>query len=259
MRYLTTVKFVLRLTGMACLVAICSATRSAQDTWTWPEKPKNLQVLPKDWPGPRLRPVMFGFTRALGVRCSYCHKGEEGKPLSTYDFASDENPNKNRAREMLRMLNAIEEHLNRIEPSGDKRVNMWCHTCHHGRPRPMTLDEELSEQYRNKGLQAALDDYADLKKKYYGRAAFDFGESSLNVFGYTLLEGNDTAGAIQVFKLNAETFPDSSNVWNSLADGYLKAGDVKKAQENYERALSLDAANQSAKDALKKIKESQPK
>jgi len=75
----------------------------------------------------------------------------------------------------------------------------------------MTLDEELSEQYRKKGLQAAPDDYADLKKKYYGRAAFDFGEGSLNVFGYTLLENNDTGGAIQVFKLNAEMFPDSSS------------------------------------------------
>ena len=160
---------------------------------------------------------------------------------------------------MLRMLNDIEEHLNKIEPSGDKRVNLWCHTCHHGRPRPMTLDEELGEQYRKKGLQAALDDYTDLKKKYYGRAAFDFGEASLNVFGYTLLEGNDTAGAIQVFKLNAETFPDFSNVWGSLAEGYLKAGDLKKAQENYEKALNLDPANQGAKDALKKIKDSQQK
>ena len=108
-------------------------------------------------------------------------------------------------------------------------------------------------------MQAALEDYADLKKKYYGRAAFDFGEGSLNVFGYTLLEGNDTTGAIQVFKLNAETFPESSNVWDNLAEGYLKAGDVRKAQENYEKALSLDPANQSAKEALKKLKDSQPK
>jgi len=59
--------------------------------------------------------------------------------------------------------------------------------------------------------------------------------------------------------LNAETFPDSSNVWDSLAEGYLKAGDVKKAQENYEKALSLDPSSQSAKEALKKIKEPQPK
>ncbi len=250
------------LTGILCIVSwttLLTLSACAQDTWTWPEKPKNLQVLPKDWPGTRLRPVMTGFTRALGVRCSYCHKGEEGKPLSTYDFASDENPNKNRAREMYRMLEDIDNHLKKIEPSGDKRVNMWCHTCHHGRPRPMTLDEELGEQYRKKGLQAALDDYADLKKKYYGRAAFDFGEGSLNVFGYTLLESNDTAGAIQVFKLNAEMFPDSANVWDSLAEGYLKAGELKKAQENYEKALSLDPTNQGAKDALKKIKDAQQK
>ena len=249
----------IRLVGVVCVTALCSALGWGQDAWTWPERPKNLQVFPKDWSGSRLRPVMIGFTRALGVRCSYCHKGEEGKPLSTYDFASDENPNKNRAREMYRMLGDIEEHLKKIQPSGDKRVNMWCHTCHHGRPRPMTLDEELGEQYRKKGLQAALDDYADLKKKYYGRATFDFGEGSLNVFGYTLLESSDIAGAIQVFKLNAESFPDSSNVWDSLAEGYSKAGDVKKAQENYEKALSLDPANQGAKDALKKLKESPPK
>jgi tetratricopeptide (TPR) repeat protein len=159
---------------------------------------------------------------------------------------------------MYRMLGEIDDHLKKIEPSGDKRVNMWCHTCHHGRPRPMTLDEELSEQYRKKGLQAALADYADLKKKYYGRAAFDFGEGSLNVFGYTLLEGNDTKEAIQVFKLNAEAFPDSANVWDSLAEGYLKAGDARKAQENYEKALKLDPANPSAKEGLGKIKGAQP-
>jgi len=247
------------IAGIACLVFLCSLSACAQDAWTWPEKPKDLQVLPKDWTGTRLRPVMVGFTRALGVRCSYCHKGEEGKPLSTYDFASNENPNKDRAREMYRMLGDINEHLKKIEPSGDKRVNMWCHTCHRGRPRPMTLDEELGEQYRKKGLQAALDDYADLKKKYYGRGAFDFGEGSLNTFGYSVLENNDAAGAIQVFKLNAETFPDSGNVWDSLAEAYLKAGDVKKAQENYEKAVSIDPKNQSAKDALDKLKNSQPK
>ena len=238
------------------LLTILLAFRAhAQDKWSWPEKPKNLQVFPKDWSGTRLRPVMVGFTRALGVRCSYCHKGEEGKPLSTYDFASDENPNKNRAREMYKMLGDITDHLKKIQPSGDKPVNMWCHTCHHGRPRPMTLDEELAEQYRTKGLKAALDDYAELKKKFYGRASYDFGEGSLNSFGYDLLEKKDTAGAIQIFRLNAETFPDSPNVWDSLAEAYMKSGDAKNAQLNYERALTLDPNNENAKEMLKKMKE----
>ena len=244
-----------RVLGLVCLAFFSILSSQAQDSWSWPESPKNIQVLPKDWPGKRLQPVMIGFTRALGVRCSYCHKGEEGKPLSTYDFASDENPNKDRAREMLRMLGDINDHLNKIQPSGDKRGNMWCHTCHHGRPRPMTLEEELAEQYRIKGLPAALDDYGELKKKFYGRSAYDFGEGSLNAFGYTVLQNKDTAGAIQVFKLNAASFPESPNVWDSLAEAYVKANDSKNAQLNYEKALTLDPNNRNAKEMLKKLQE----
>jgi tetratricopeptide (TPR) repeat protein len=245
-----------RVLGLVSLAFLTVRPSQAQESWSWPDNPKNIQVLPKDWPGKRLQPVMIGFTRALGVRCSYCHIGEEGKPLSTYDFASDENPNKDRAREMLRMLGDINDHLKKIQPSGDKRVNMWCHTCHHGRPRPMTLDEELAEQYRTKGLPAALDDYAELKKKFYGRSAYDFGEGSLNTFGYALLESKDSTSAIQVFKLNAASFPDSANVWDSLGEAYMKAGDAKNAQLNYEKALTLDPNNRNAKEMLKKLKES---
>lgn len=228
----------------------------AQERWSWPEKPANLQVLPKEWPGSRLRPVMMGFTRSLGVRCSYCHVGEDGKPLSTYDFVSDNNPNKNRAREMLRMLNDINEHLKNIEPSGDKRVNMWCHTCHRGRPRPMTLEEELGEKYRMSGLETALAHYRDLKDKYYGRGAYDFGENALNSFGYELLRDDDTTGAIAVFNLNAEEFPESANTWDSLAEAYMKSGDMKQAEKYYEKSLALDPKNQNAQDMLKKIRES---
>jgi hypothetical protein len=68
----------------------------------------------------------------------------------TYDFASDENPNKNRAREMMRMMGDINVHLKKIEPSGDQRVNIGCNTCHRGRPRPMTLEEE---RYYEKSLK----------------------------------------------------------------------------------------------------------
>src|ERR1700732_3885048 len=134
-----------KIVGVTLVTAFMALPAKSQDRWSWPEKPSNIQVLPKDWPGSRLQPVMIGFTRALGVRCPYCHKGEEGKPLSTFDFASDENPNKDRAREMRRMRGTIEDHRKKIQPSGDQRVNMWCHTCHRGRPRPTTLEEELGE------------------------------------------------------------------------------------------------------------------
>jgi tetratricopeptide (TPR) repeat protein len=243
----------LRVFFAASLIGISSSVASAQDEWRWPDKPKNLQVLNKDWPGSRLSPVMRGFTRALGVRCTYCHTGEEGKPLSTYDFESDQNPNKNRTREMLRMLGDVNAHLKKIEPSGDQRVNMWCHTCHRGRPRPMTLEEELNEQYRSKGIDAAFTHYQDLRKRFMEKGAYDFSESSLNNFGYALLEKKDTAGAIRVFQLNAQLFPKSGNVWDSLAEAYLKVGDKKSARKFYQRTLRLDPASENAKENLKKI------
>jgi tetratricopeptide (TPR) repeat protein len=248
---------ILSATAFLTLAALFFGTgvHSAQGQWKWPEKPKNLKVLNKDWPGSRLSPVMKGFTRSLGVRCSYCHVGEEGKDLSTFDFVSDANPNKDRAREMLRMLGDINDHLKKIQPSGSERVNMWCQTCHHGRPRPMTLEEEMSERYRKQGIDSALALYHSLKEKYLEKGAYDFTERSLNEFGYDLLE-KDTTGAIRIFTLNTQVFPKSSNVWDSLAEAYMKAGDMKMAKLNYEKSLQLDPENEDAKANLKKINES---
>lgn len=249
-----TLRSVIAVSLFALAITLVAARRSshAQDQWKWPDKPQNLQVLNKDWPGSRLSPVMRGFTRALGVRCSYCHVGEEGKDLSTYDFVSDANPNKNRAREMLRMLGDVNDHLKKIEPSGDKRVNMWCHTCHRGRPRPMTLEEELGQQYRTKGIDAALNHYHELKKNFYERGAYDFSERSLNNFGYELLE-KDIAAAIRIFTLNTQVFAKSSNVWDSLAEAYLKSGNVKLARRYYETSLKLDPKNNNARENLNKL------
>jgi tetratricopeptide (TPR) repeat protein len=230
----------------------------AQEEWSWPEKPKNLQVLPKDFTGKKLQPVMIGFTRALGVRCSHCHVGQEGKPLSTYDFPSDQNPNKERAREMYRMLGSVNDHLKRINPSGDKRVNMWCHTCHQGRPRPMTLEEALGEAYRRAGVAEALARYRELRERYYGKGGYDFGEPSLNAFAYELLSAGDHEGAIAVFRLNASEFPQSGNAWDSLAEGYLKAGKKELAAIYYRKSLEVDPMNNNALEKLRELEKKPP-
>jgi len=51
-------------------------------------------------------------------------------------------------------------------------------------------------------------------------------------------------------------FSESANVWDSLAEDYMKSGDPKNAQLDYEKALALDPANENAKEMLKKLKES---
>lgn len=119
----------------------------------------------------------------------------------------------------------------------------------------MTLEEELGEQYRMKGIDTALGHYQNLKKNYADKGAYDFSERSLNLFGYELLEKKDTAGAIRVFMLNAQVFAKSANVWDSLAEAYMKAGDMKTARRYYEKSLKLDPKNESARENLKKIRE----
>ncbi|HET6638742.1 MAG TPA: c-type cytochrome [Gemmatimonadota bacterium] len=244
------------IAGLAFLAApaiVAPSTGWAQQ-WQWPERGENLQVLPEDTPPERLRPIMIGFTRALGVRCSYCHVGEEGQPLTTYDFVSDSIPQKSIARTMYRMLGVINDTLGTIDASGPKPVNMWCHTCHRGRPRPTTLDEELGEIHAAEGIDATVAAYRELREQFYGRGAFDFGENVLNMFGYGLLEQGKAADAVAIFQLNAEQFPDSGNAWDSLGEGYLAVGDSVRSVEAYEKSLALDPENENARQKLTEIR-----
>ena len=57
-----------------------------------------------------------------------------------------------------------------------------------------------------------------------------------------------------MFKLNVELFPESWNVYDSLGEALLKAGDTEKAIKMYEKSLTLNPESKSGKDALAKLK-----
>lgn len=242
-----------RLLIVVALLIVLSPSGGAQQRWDWPERAQNLQVLPKDFPKSNLRAVMTEFTRRLGVRCSHCHVGQEGQPLSTYDFVSDENPNKATARLMLKMLGSIDEQLEQVEPTGPKRVNMWCGTCHRGRPRPTTLTEEMTEQYEKGGIAAAVDHYRELRRQFYGKGAYDFSENVLNSLGYQLLRSDKAEDAIRIFRLNVEYFPDSGNVYDSLAEAYAQSGKREQAVVFYRKSLEINPDNTNAVEKLKQL------
>lgn len=103
-----------------------------------PAKFTNLKVLPPHIQRAELVEIMRGFSLGLGVRCSTCHMGEEGKPLSTYDFASDEKQTKRNARLMLQMVKEVNgKHLTAVMPeSGAKPITVTCYTCHRGSRQP---------------------------------------------------------------------------------------------------------------------------
>jgi protein involved in temperature-dependent protein secretion len=63
-------------------------------------------------------------------------------------------------------------------------------------------------------------------------------EPVMNAVGYELLQGGRVADAIGMFELNVEANPGSANTLDSLADGYLAAGDKVKALEYARKALA---------------------
>ena len=121
---------------LGTLVATATFT-SAQipDTYT------NLKLLPKDIEKQQLMQAMRGFNKALGVKCFFCHKGEQGQPLSTFDFASDDNKHKVIARAMMTMTQEINnKHLKGLG-SKDNPAKISCNTCHQGNKHPEASSE----------------------------------------------------------------------------------------------------------------------
>jgi hypothetical protein len=106
-----------------------SLTLSAQTPAPNPNKKsgevfKNLQVL-NDTPSDLLLPSMQFITSSLGVHCEYCHVEKA--------FEKDDKKPKQTAREMMRMMRAINDE--RFQGN----QNVTCYTCHRGSPKPLTV------------------------------------------------------------------------------------------------------------------------
>jgi CubicO group peptidase (beta-lactamase class C family) len=66
-------------------------------------------------------------------------------------------------------------------------------------------------------------------------------EKRINRLGYRLLGNQRVRQAIAVFKLNTLLFPDSANVWDSLADGHLMNRDRERAEAAFRKVLEVAA------------------
>ena len=91
-----------------CLFVITTCASLAQEqpkAPVIPDKYTNLKVLPSDITKAQLLPIMKGFSKSSGHRCSYCHAVPDD--LSSGDFASDEKPAKLEARDLLRLIRQL--------------------------------------------------------------------------------------------------------------------------------------------------------
>jgi predicted Zn-dependent protease len=79
-------------------------------------------------------------------------------------------------------------------------------------------------------------------------------EAGLNGFGYSLMNNRRLDDAIKVFQLNVQLFPQSGNVYDSLAEALEKRGDVAGAILNYELSLKYDPRNDNAVKRLQELR-----
>jgi dienelactone hydrolase len=66
-----------------------------------------------------------------------------------------------------------------------------------------------------------------------------FSEPLMNRLGYEYLQAGDAKMAIELFKLNVTAYPDSPNVYDSLADAYIADGQTDLARQNAQKTLDL--------------------
>ena len=224
-----------------------------------PDSLVNVKVIPRSTPVIQVIGQMRNITSALGVRCPFCHVGREGQPLEQFDFAKDEKPTKLVARQMMSMVAEINRRLDTLpkreheHEMGEQHIQVTCMTCHRGVNRPEPLETVMQETATAAGADSAVRLYRALRERYFGRAAYDFGEPSLNIAAFRLGRAGKFDEAFALLRLNEELFPGSSAMYVFRGNISLMRGDTTAAAAAFREAIRRDTTNLEAKDRLKSI------
>jgi hypothetical protein len=198
---------------------------------------------------------MRNLTGALGVRCQFCHVGEEGMPLERFDFAKDEKRTKLVARQMMLMVEEINRRLDTLpehEHAGPS-LQVTCATCHRGVSRPMPLETLMQATTTSAGADSATRLYRALRERYFGRDSYDFGEPTLSIAAFRLGRVKRFDEAFALLRLNEELFPSSSTMYVFRGNIELMRGDTTAAAVAFREAVRRDPTNEEAKGRLSAI------
>lgn len=178
-------------------------------------------------------PNMQAIAQALGVSCDYCHAAERGAP----------EPKKDIARAMLAMTREINAKVQAATGlAANQATEVQCVTCHRGVPIPRPLPDILIQTVKEKGSPAAVEQYRDLRAKFYGRQAYDFGEQTL-IGAARFFTQSRPSDSIALLQLNLEFFPRSAQTYAEIGFAYTRKLDDGAAIENLKKALEIEPDN----------------
>ena len=220
-----------------------------------PEEFTNLKFFPDSISQRELVGVMRSFAFGLGVRCEFCHVGEPGQPLSTFDFAADEKPTKEKARAMLQMVADINTvYLAELSERSEPAIEVNCSTCHHGVSKPAPTQDVVVAKVAEEGTEAGIAEYHRLRDEYYGTFSYDFSESVLTDVAERVTPDRGSDAALAFLELNAELFPESLGTQIAMARTHQAAGNNEAAIAALERALELAPGNPRIQQMLDRIR-----
>jgi tetratricopeptide (TPR) repeat protein len=117
----------------------------------------------------------------------------------------------------------------------------------------MPLEQLIQETAQTAGIDSATRAYRALRERYYGRAAYDFGEPTLDIAAFRLARAGKFDEAFAILRLNEEQFPTSSNLATFRGNINLMKGDTAAAIPALREAVRRDSTNGEAQGRLRQI------
>lgn len=119
--------------------------------------------------------------------------------------------------------------------------------------KPLGLADVLSDVIDAEGLEAGRKRFDALKAARFEGVYVS--ETQLNGLGYRFMGKDKFPEAVAVLQWAIELSPKSGNLYDSLGEVQLKAGQREAAIKSYEKSLALDPKNDNAKKVLTEIKQ----
>lgn len=119
--------------------------------------------------------------------------------------------------------------------------------------RIVGLIQERAQENGLGGDEGAFALFREIKRGDYKDYNLSVVEGHLLAVGYEYLEQEKTTEAIETFKFAVSEYPQSANLYDSLGEAYIKAGEKNLAKESYQKSLELNPNNEIAKKKLEQL------
>jgi len=118
-----------------------------------------------------------------------------------------------------------------------------------GKPSPQEEFWSLLEE--SGGAARAMQYYEEMKKR--DPSVVLFPEFAVNALGYERLQDGKAAEAVEIFKINVAAYPASPNVYDSLGDAYVAAGNRELAIEASRKTIQMLDATPGLDEQFRKL------